>query len=210
MAPIFRRSRPIHSQVSNLPESRRPWISQPIRRKFAQGSQVAGLRPQTKEAGGGQGSGDGSGGRNPEDMVRYDPPCRADRPSPHRMRKPLGVPECQRLPGAAERKSWSHSKGRADTTRKQEEDAPDFAPRNGLEGGNLGNKVARRDRRTVHLLICHRPASGADWSGFPVVSPGPGLATGPLLRRLLHRATCPGRVCQVGPSREANGSRLPR
>lgn len=113
------------------------------------------------------------------------------------MRKPLGVPECQRLPGAAERKSWSHSKGQADTTRKQEEEAPDFAARNGSDGGNFGNKVARRDRRAVHLLICHRSASGADWPCFPMVSPGPGLAAGRLLRRLLrrllHRATCPGR-----------------
>jgi hypothetical protein len=31
-----------------------------------------------------------------------------------------------------------------------------------LEGGNLGNKGARRDRRAIHLLICHRSASGAD------------------------------------------------
>lgn len=101
MAPNFRRSRPIHSQTSNLPGSRRPRTSKPIRREFAQGIQVARLRPQNKEAGGGQGSGDGSGGRNPGDKVPGDrPPCRADLLSPQSDAKAV---ECARVPEASRR-----------------------------------------------------------------------------------------------------------
>jgi hypothetical protein len=101
MAPNFRRSRPIHSQTSNLPGSRRPRTSKPIRREFAQGIQVARLRPQNKEAGGGQGSGDGSGGRNPGDKVPGDRPPLSRRPA--ESPSDAKAVECARVPGASRR-----------------------------------------------------------------------------------------------------------
>jgi hypothetical protein len=133
------------------------------------------------------------------------------------MGKPLGPPECQGLPGAADRKSWSHLKG------GDRYDHETRGSRAGLRGEEwVGGRELRKQGRPP------RPPRGSPadmpsvgkWrrlAMFPGGFARAGVGGGPTATAIATSGYLSGtgtgtarRVCQVGPRREANGSRLAR